>query len=94
MSRQLRIPDEIAKLFRSLHPTIKKKMRAALQAVVEAPDIGKPLKEELAGLRSYRIGKFRIFYRIAENRAVEVSAIGPRRCIYEETYRKVQGENR
>lgn len=94
MSHQLRIPDEIAKLIRSLHPMIKKKVRAALQAIVEAPDSGKSLKEELAGLRSYRIGRFRIVYRIAENRSVEVVAIGPRRHIYEETYRKVQGENR
>jgi len=94
VSHRLRIPNEIAQLIRSLHPTIKRKVRAALQAIVESSACGKPLKEELAGLRSYRIGRFRIVYRIAEDRSVEVVAIGPRRYIYEETYRKVRGENR
>jgi mRNA interferase RelE/StbE len=93
VSHQLRIPNEVAELIRSLHPAIKRKVRAALQAIVEAPACGKPLKEELAGLRSYRIGRFRIVYRIAENRSIEIVAIGPRSCIYEETYRKVRGEN-
>jgi mRNA interferase RelE/StbE len=91
--QQLRIPDEIARLIRSLHPTIKRKVRAALQAIIETPACGKPLKEELAGLRSYRIGRFRIVYRIAEDRLIEIVAIGPRRYIYAETYRKVRGEN-
>jgi len=64
-----------------------------MQDIVEAPSCGKPLKEELAGLRSYRIGRFRIVYRIAADHSVEVVAIGPRRHIYEETYRKVRDEN-
>jgi mRNA interferase RelE/StbE len=90
----LRIPDDVAQLIRSLHPTIKRKVRAALQAIVEAPACGKPLREELAGLRSYRIGRFRIVYRLVENRLIEIVTVGPRRCVYEETYRKVRRENR
>jgi mRNA interferase RelE/StbE len=93
VSYQLRIPNEVAQLIRNLHPTIKRKVRVALQTIVLAPTCGKPLKEELAGLRSYRFGRFRIVYRLAENRLVEVVAIGPRKYIYQETYRKVQGEN-
>lgn len=62
---RLRLPDDVALLIRGLHPTIKKKVRAALQAIVEAPTCGKALKEELAGLRSFRIGRFRVVYRIA-----------------------------
>lgn len=93
MSHQLRIPSEVAQLIRSLHPTIKRRVRAVLQAIVETPACGKPLQEELAGLRSYRMGRFRIVYRIAEDCSVEIAAIGPRRYIYEETYRKVRSEN-
>ncbi len=93
MRHQLRIPDEVARLIRGLHPTIKKKVRAALQAIIETPSCGKPLKEELAGLRSYRMGRFRIVYRLAEDRSIEIVAVGPRHCIYEETYRKVRGES-
>jgi mRNA interferase RelE/StbE len=89
---RLRIPDDVARLIRTLHPAIKKKVRAALETIVSAPGTGKALKEELAGLRSYRIGKLRIVYRLVGDERVEVVAIGPRRYIYEETYRKLQGE--
>jgi len=82
--RQLRVPTEAAQLIRSLHPAIKRKVRAALWAIVEAPTSGKPLKEELVGLRSYRIGRFRVVYRIADDRSVEVVAIGPRSYSFSE----------
>lgn len=93
MSHPLRIPCAVAQLIRSLHPTLKRKVRAALQAIVETPTCGKPLQEELAGLRTYRMGRYRIVYRIAEDHSIEIVAVGPRRYIYEETYRKVRGEN-
>jgi hypothetical protein len=64
---------------------------AALETTVSAPVIGKALKEELAGLRSYRIGKLRSVHRLVGDQTVEMVAIGPRRYIYEETYRKIQG---
>jgi mRNA interferase RelE/StbE len=94
VSHRLRIPTEVAELIRGLHPGIKRKVRAALQAIVEAPGCGKPLKEDLAGLRSYRMGRMRTVYRVADDRLVEVVAVGPRKQIYEETYRRVQRENR
>jgi len=46
------------------------------------PGEGKPLQRELKGYRSFRIGKFRIIYRVM---AKEIVAVGPRRTIYEET---------
>ena len=52
--------------------------------------LGKALREELAGLRSHRIGKFRIVYREASGGVVEIVAIGPRRTIYEETLRLIK----
>jgi mRNA interferase RelE/StbE len=94
MSQRLLIPNEVANLVRNLHPSTKKKVRAALQAIIGASACGKPLKDELAGLRSFRVGRFRTIYRMANDRLVEVVAIGPRRCIYEETYRKLQGKDR
>jgi len=50
------------------------------------------LREELKGLSSYRIGRFRIIYRVASNQVIEIVAIGPRRVIYEITYRIVKEE--
>ncbi len=46
---------------------------------------GKALKEELAGLHSFRVGNYRIIYRISRKR-VEIVALGPRQKIYEETF--------
>ncbi|HDZ00357.1 MAG TPA: cytotoxin, partial [Nitrospirae bacterium] len=47
----------------------------------------KTLKDELAGLRSFRVSQFRIIYRISRREHIEIVAIGPRERIYEETYR-------
>ena len=89
---RLRVPDDVAALVRGLHPSIKKKVRAALAAILDAPESGKALKDELAGLRSYRLGNFRIVYRLAKGRVIEQVAVGPRRHIYEDTYRRVRRE--
>jgi hypothetical protein len=43
------------------------------------------LKNDLAGLRSFRVGRLRIIYRVERN-VVEIVAIGPRERIYEETF--------
>lgn len=85
----LRVPDDVARLIRGLHPEIKRKVRAALQEIVARPQCGKPLKEALCGLRSFRLGRLRIVYRLADDPIIEVVALGPRRSIYEETYRKL-----
>ncbi len=47
----------------------------------------KLLRDELAGLRSFRVGRFRIIYRISGKKLIEIVVIGPRECIYEEIFR-------
>ena len=89
----LRVPAHVADLIRGLHPQIKRKLRAALADIMADPHAGKALKDDLAGLWSFRVGKFRIIYRIndrpATDRCIELVACGPRERIYEETYRLV-----
>ena len=85
--RRLRIPHEVAALVRGLHPVLKRKVRAALQELLEDPYPGKALRNELQGLRSYRVGRFRIIYRLRGD--VELVAFGPRDSIYLETYRQL-----
>lgn len=85
----LRMPVETADLIRSMHPVLKKKIKSGLKAILENPCIGKALRNELAGLRSYRVSRFRIIYRAAKNE-VEIVAVGPRIRIYGETYRLLQ----
>ena len=91
---RLRVPDHIARFIRGLHPEIKRKLRGSLRHIAAEPDSGKPLKEELEGLRSFRVSRFRIVYRTAEPREIQIVAIGPRERIYEETYRLVKKEGR
>ena len=83
------IPDPIVTLIRKMHPRLKRKVRAALDEIIHDPDCGKSLKLELAGFRSYRIGRFRIIYKTGADRIVELVAVGPRKTIYEETYRLI-----
>jgi len=91
---KLRIPDEVVALLRGLHPQLKKKVRAALQSLCADPHSGKALKDELEGLRSFRVGRLRIIYRLGLRKQVEIVAIGPRKNIYEETFMLVMRETR
>ncbi len=89
----LRLSDELASLVQGLHPLIKSQIRFALQTLVDDPFCGKSLKEEVQGLRSYRVKKFRIIYRIVrKEKTLEIIAIGPRINIYEETFKIVSSE--
>lgn len=90
----LRVPDYLAELIRGLHPEIKRKVKGSLKNIAADPNSGKPLKDELEGLRSFRVSRFRIVYRVAESREIQIIAIGPRERIYEETYRLVKKESR
>jgi len=89
---KLRIPDDLADFVRDAHPELKRKIKSALKRVLSDPYSGKSLREELKGLSSYKIGRFRIIYRVVSNHVIEIVAIGPRRVIYEITYRIVKKE--
>ena len=91
----LKVPDEVAAVLRKLHPTIKSHIRSGLRTVIQNPSCGKSLRDELQGLRSCRVKRYRIIYRIdREKRCLEIIAIGPRRIIYEETFRILNQENK
>jgi len=83
---RLRVPEEVAKLVRGMHPELKRKTKASLNAILDGPESGKALKNELDGMRSFRVGTIRIIYRV-KGKVMEIIAIGPRNRIYEETYR-------
>jgi len=87
MSYKLRIPNDTVSLIRGLHPLLKKKIRAALQEITADPYTGKALKDELEGLWSYRIKRIRIIYQFTSKKYIDIIALGPRKNIYEETYK-------
>ena len=84
---KLRVPDEVAELIRKMHPHLKRKIKSSLVTILSEPHSGKGLKGELARLRSFRVSRFRIIYRISKRGNIEIITIGPRKNIYEETFR-------
>ena len=84
---RFRIPNDVAKAIRGLHPDLKRKVRTALGLLIRDPRAGKALRAELEGLRTLRAGRFRIIYKPPAGRVIPIVAVGPRERIYEETLR-------
>lgn len=91
---KLKIPDYIVNIIRGIHPNLKKKIKASLQIILSDPFSGKSLKEKLEGLKSCRVSKFRIIYRISKRKKIDVVAVGPRKSIYEETFKIITRERK
>ena len=87
---KLKIPNEIVTLICECHPLLKKKIKAGLKHIFRDPHAGKSLKADLEGLKSYQVVRLRIIYRISSENYKEIVTIGPRRTIYEETYRIIK----
>jgi len=91
---KLRVPDTIVAFIRGLHPILKKRVKAALNEVSHDPYCGKALKDELSDLRSFRIKRFRIIYKISSKKQISIVAVGPRKYIYEETFRIISKQKK
>ena len=79
---RIEMPRMLRDLIRHLPPELKTKVKIALRSISDNPYRAKELGDELAGLRSYRIGRSRVIYRIVGSR-VQIVALGPRPDIYE-----------
>jgi mRNA interferase RelE/StbE len=86
---KLRVPDDVAELVCTMQPELRKKIKISLQMIVSNPYRGKALQVELEGLRSFRVSRFRIIYRISTRKQIDIIAIGPRERVYEETLRLI-----
>lgn len=87
-ARTLKTTTAVRELIRHLQPNLKPKIRAALSDILADPHCGKPLKGQLDGLWSLRIGRYRVIYR-PDDAGAEIIAIGPRKTIYDETLKQV-----
>ncbi len=83
--RALHVPDEIVQELRAYPPEIKRKIRQSLDDLRRSPS-GKPLRDDLAGLYSLRVGRYRIIYRLAPG-ALEIVTVGDRKTVYLEAVR-------
>jgi mRNA interferase RelE/StbE len=84
----LKIPPPLRVLIQHLHLHLKHKIRAALIDILVDPACGKPLKEELSGYWSLRVGRLRVIYR-PDQKGVEIVALGPRHTIYADAARQL-----
>ncbi|MBI4422996.1 MAG: type II toxin-antitoxin system RelE/ParE family toxin [Elusimicrobia bacterium] len=72
-----------AKDYRRLPAPIQERVARALERLLGEPLAGKPLQGPFAGLRSLRVGEYRVAYRAeASSRTLLVHAIGHRRDVY------------
>ncbi len=72
-----------AKDFHALEGIISSRIVKAFERLVEDPVLGKPLQGPYHGLRSYRVGDYRLVYKVeTEIRMILIYRIGHRRDVY------------
>jgi mRNA interferase RelE/StbE len=84
MSWRVSYSRTAARAIRDLDPDVRRRVRAAIDRLIEDPTRGKPLRMTLRGLRSWRTGDWRIVYRAThETLEILVVAVGHRREVYD-----------
>lgn len=83
---QIKLSKKAAKNFEMLaksQPKMAKAVVIALDDIKQNPGSGTPLRGELKGLFKYRVGSYRIIYRILKTILfIDVIDIGHRRDVY------------
>lgn len=79
----LRISAQATKKLKQISKRRRKAVVEALEEIKENPDLGKPLKRELTGKYSYKLGVYRIIYKISKkDKVVEIITVGHRVSVY------------
>lgn len=81
---RVRLTAVAAEMYNSLHPDIRKQIKATLAELIQTPHLGKALQNELIGFRSLKIKRYRVVYQVDDpGKTVVIYAVGHRRDIYE-----------
>jgi mRNA interferase RelE/StbE len=80
-SRELKFSASALSFVQDLHPPLKERIANALLELARDPRAGKPLKGDLKGNYSYRVGDWRIIYSL-EKTFVYIKDIRHRREVY------------
>ena len=79
------IPPHVAEIIRHLPPDLKRSIKQSIRRLSLNPYDGAPLLRELAGLRKYKVRRFRIVYEMdLRTRTLRIFAVGHRREVYED----------
>lgn len=83
---RIKATNEFRRRFKDLtkkDKPLRERVIKSIEKLKENPYAGKPLSYDLAGLRSLRVGKYRIIYKIdEENKIIYLISIGHRVKIY------------
>ena len=83
MSFRVEFPRRAARDYANLDGSVQRRIRQALRRLAANPNAGKPLQRPLRNRRSYRVGDYRIIYRVERDKLlVLVLTIGHRREVY------------
>jgi len=68
-----------------LSASVKKRIKQVIETkIMMRPEIvGKPLRQNLQGFRSCRVGDYRIIYRIEKKKTIYIAAIRHRKDVYD-----------
>jgi len=80
-ARPLQFSPSAQKFITDLHPPLQARIENALLEIAANPRAGKPLKGDLKGNYSHRVGDWRIVYSL-EKSIVYVKDIRHRRAVY------------
>lgn len=79
--RDVRLSSRAEKALGKIEARFKNRLKEAIRELSENPLLGKKLKGEFEGLRSYRLGSFRIVFR-STRELLEVVYIDDRKDVY------------
>jgi mRNA-degrading endonuclease RelE of RelBE toxin-antitoxin system len=79
---RIEMPRMVRDLIRHLPPELKTKIKAALRSISDDPYRAKESRDDLAGLRNYRVARSRVIYRVRGS-TLPIVALGRRADIYE-----------
>lgn len=84
MTYRVRYTEEAARRLAKLDKAVKDRIRRAIVRLSEHPELGKRLTGLLSDRWSYRVGDWRILYKVKKNELVIlVLTVGYRRDVYE-----------
>ena len=89
---RMRFTPEASRILSRFHPENKKLIRQALEDLRKHPYAGSNLQEELYGFKSFKFKRYRILYKINEEKfIIQIFHIGHRRDVYEQ-FRRLLNE--
>ena len=80
---KLRVSSKAEKEIKKITHSHQKPIILALKEIQDDPFLGKPLRRELTGKFSYRVGVYRIIYKVnKKDKIIDVLTTGHRATIY------------